>query len=517
MQARKRVEGQTYPSLFASPASETSSRLSHYLVNNPTKFMSMLMKNPDWFSKETAKALDELDPLNYTSHFFNIGEIVPFAGHSLGPVFQPAVDNILQEFTLQQQRLHEGHFENTYSEGKVKGAWFDRDRHPASLAAMKALWGFSDDREFTFSANGLSQNFALLADTFYRPGYKGWQHGKTKIVMLDTEFFSDQAAITSVLKRGIQTAQDWEFFEDHEKPQPEDLIIRLKPDEKGIYQTADIIKTIQEHAANIQMICLSDIVFGTGQRLELNNLFSALKETIDKHNIIVGLDLAHSVGNRFIDLTSMPVTFAVGCGYKHLTGSPGAAMGYFVSLKANLQHYPSLQGWKASHSDKVFPTINKYDASIIETEGAVAFRASNPSPLALMPVQSYLTHFNEIGFDKCFNKSECLTQYMIAQLTYHLGDKIEFITPLDPDQRGAMIVFRVKGLSDIKCIEDGLKAKDELHAGCYEIDSRPPNNIRMTAHYAYTKFEHIQQMVLKLTSLIEYILEASYTKKAMIS
>lgn len=480
--------------------------MDRYLLTDPDKFMDILLMQPEWFSQETAKKLDAIDPLSYTSKMFNIGELIPFAGHSLGPVFQPVMDKIQDTANL-QINLHEGHFPDSHPDGNDSGNWFDCDRHKPSLEAAKKILGFEDDREFNFTASGLSQNLAMLMDTFFRPGKKDWETDKTKIVMLDTEFFSDQAVAVSVLKRAIQTAEAFGCFDGREKPDAESQILKIKSDEKGLFSTDAIIKLIKDNAKKIQIVCLSDTVFGTGQRLELNKIFLSLKDVIKENHIIVGLDLAHTVGNRAIDLKSLPVTFVVGCGYKHISGFAGSGFGIYVNKNADLKKYPPLQGWKAADSNKVFPLINHYDDRIMEKVGAVAFRASNPQPVALIPAQLFLTYFNKIGFDNCFNKSECLTRYLLAQLKHHLNEKIEFITPEDPSQRGAMIVFRIRGIADVKVIEDFLKL-EQLDLGSYEIDVRPPNNIRLTAHYGYTKFEQINRMVSKLKVAINNILSS---------
>jgi len=490
-------------SLF-TPADAKAS-LDQYLLTHPDKFIQQLVKQHEWFSLETAKILDAMDPLSDTAKLFNMGELIPFAGHSLGPVFQPVLDKI-QETTKLQINLHEGHFPNSHPEGKESGHWFDCDRHKPSLEAAKKILGFADEREFIFTASGLSDNLAMLMENFYRPGKKDWDKGKTRIVMLDTEFFSDQAVAVSVLTRAIENANAFGCFDDHKKPDPESQIIKIKPDDKGLFNTETIIKLIKDNAKKIQMVCLSDTVFSTGQRLELNKIFSALKDVINENHIIVGLDLAHTVGNRMIDLKSLPVTFAVGCGYKYLSGFAGSGFGIYVNKNADLKKYPPLQGWKAADSNQVFPTLNRYKDSIMEKTGAVAFRKSNPAPVALIPAQVFLTYFNKIGFNKCFNKSECLTRYLIAQLKHHLKEKIEIITPEDPLQRGAMIVFQVKGLNDVKGIEDFLKL-GQPNLGKYEIDVRPPNNIRLTPHYAYSKFEQINRIVSKLTIAINNALQ----------
>lgn len=80
------------------------------------------------------------------------------------------------------------------------------------------------------------------------------------------------------------------------------------------------------------------MVFSTGQRLDLKHIFTELKEIIEQHQIIVGLDLAHTVGNRTLMLRDLPVTYAVGCSYKHLCGSAGSGFGIYVNKETDLKN-----------------------------------------------------------------------------------------------------------------------------------------------------------------------------------
>ncbi len=482
------------------------SALTKLLLTDPDKFMQELKKNPDHLSFEIAEELDQHDPLGYTYKMFEIDEkLIPFAGHSLGPLFNPVRQEINRTLDL-QQKLHAGHFPDSHPKGKQSGHWFDCDREKESLNGAKQLLGFKEEHEFCFMPSGLSHNFGTVVETFFSPTKKDWQSGKSKILTLEGEFFSDQAVVASVLEREIQSAKNHECFNGTKKePTPESEIIKIEAADKknGLYRTEDIIKAIKDNADTIQMICLSDIVFNTGQRLELDKIFEAVGDIIKKNNIKVILDLAHTVGNRPVNLESMPITAAVGCAYKHLSGPAGSSLGIYVNRNVDLKNYPPIRGWKGADPNQVFQKINSYDASIMEKKaGATAFRTSNPPPLALHPAQVFLSEFGKIGFDKCFNKSECLTRYLIMQLQHHLGDKIiEIITPLDPKQRGATIAVRVKNNVDVRVIEEKLK-----EAG-FEIDSRPPNILRMTAHYGYTKFTHINRFVTSLKKVLNKNLE----------
>lgn len=482
--------------------------LPQLLLNNPDQFISKLTQLPDWGSLEMASLLDDIDPFSHTNKQFNIRDRIPFAGHSLGPVFKPVIDQIVNTVAI-QENLHDGHFPTAHPDGKQSGHWFDCDKQKSSLAAVQKLLGCGED-EFTFSANGLSDNLAKLMDTFYRPLRDDWFNNGGKIIILANEFYSDQAVVVSVIQRKIQSAIDNGIFTEQNAPKPEAMIIKIKPNNDGIYPTDEIIRVIRENAANTKLISLSDIVFSTGQRLELAKIFAATKNDIEKYGIIVGLDLAHSVGNRKINLNELPVTFAVGCAYKHLSGFAGSGFGYYVSRKADLKKYPPLQGWKAAESSKVFATIHEYQDGIMKKQGADAFRISNPPPVSLHPAQVFLSYFDSIGFDKCFNKSESMTRYMLALLKLRLGNQIRFITPEDPNQRGAMIVLQVYDVSNVSVIEEYLK-NERTNLGSYEIDVRPPNNIRLTAHYGYTSFVDINRMISKLELAIKHVLDHQQT------
>lgn len=480
-------------------------------ILNPDQFMEQLKHNDSNeydLSLKKAKELDQVDPLAYVAELFEVNErLLPFAGHSLGPVFKPLRKAFDATFDLQKQQLHGGHFplqasyvrEKLVHQSKLEamvdetidellGNWFDCDRNITALAGVKQLLHFKKDEEFNFTANGLSENLKTLIDTFYHVDHEEWKNGQTKIAMLATEFFSDQAIVSSVIAHKLK---DRNKVDEH--------ILRIQPiNDNGIYSTESIIAQIRAEAKSIQMICLSDIVFNTGQRLELKKIFDGMKDLIETKGIRVILDLAHTVGNRDLDLSQLPVIAAVGCAYKHLSCPPGSGFGIYVRYDADLEKHKVIQGWKAAHSDQVFAKINTYDQSIMKNKGAVAFRTSNPPPLAVLPVETYAAIMGKIGFEKLFNRSECLTRYLIALLQFHLKDTIEIITPLDPKQRGATIAIRLKKNIDVIWIEQELK-----NAG-FEVDTRPPNIIRITAHYGYTSFEQVNRLVNQLKHVLEH-------------
>ncbi|KTD52487.1 aminotransferase class V-fold PLP-dependent enzyme [Legionella quateirensis] len=480
------------------------------LINtNPDAFMKAIAQKDGGFTLEYANVLDSVDPMRDISSLFQFGSIQPFAGHSLGPVFTPAKEEIMRILDLQKRLLHEGHFPKTQD---ISGNWFDFDINPDAIADMQGMLGFADPCEFIYTQAGLSDNLRLLLSTFYRPSQADWKSGKTGICYLSKEFYSDQAVIHSLLESEVQRAQSNGLFTGEIPCQnPGDLCMKISPDERGLYQEEKIIQFVRENAHKISILHLSDIVFSTGQRIDLEHVLTELKDVLKAHNIVVGLDLAHTVGNRTINLKKLPVTYAVGCSYKHICGSAGSGFGIYVNKDADLSLNPPIQGWKAAESNKVFPLIDGYDPVIMSRKGARAFRCSNPSPVALAPVLQYMKIMSAIGWDKLTHRSESLTRYMITLLEQRLSDRIEFITPLESKNRGAMIVFRIKNLTNIEAVEDLLKKESEF--GQFELDTRPPNNVRITAHYGYTKFGDINRMIMRLEKVINLQLSSEQKMK----
>lgn len=492
------------------------------MENNPNKFMQLLSQipEPQIFSAQFAAYLDAIEILPM-KHLFEIGSITPMAGHSLGPHFMPTRKKINTVLDLQKVKLHEGHFPETREEG---GDWWRCDRDPKSIAAMRSMLGNFEDGEVVFSHKGLSDLLGEVIPTFYEPCLEDWLRAKTSICFLGKEFLSDQTIVETTLIREINRRRcDKVFrpFTDRPEPTVESLMLGICPNADGLYTEQGIIDFVKYNAPKIQILHLSHIVFSTGQRLDLHKILSALKYVIADHEIIVGVDLAHTTGNRPINLPCLNITYAAGCAYKFVSGSAGTGGFLYVSNKADLKKHQPIQGWVAvADPSKAFKHIDGKKADnqkpIKEGEksdnqepvkmcdrGAIAFVRSNPSPIAVAAMQEFAKHMHKVGWESLVSKSECLTRYMIALLKYKLGDKIKFITPEDPEKRGAMIVFQIKGLLDVKPIENLLKEESPL--GRFDSDTRPPENIRLTAQ-CYIEFRDIHNAVSRLTNVVEELL-----------
>lgn len=74
----------------------------------------------------------------------------------------------------------------------------------------------------------------------------------------------------------------------------------------------DILKLIEEEGDHVKVALFPAVQYYTGQLLNVKKL----TEAAHRKGIIVGVDLAHAVGNVNIELDDWNVDFAAWCTYK---------------------------------------------------------------------------------------------------------------------------------------------------------------------------------------------------------
>ncbi|CAG2182361.1 unnamed protein product, partial [Oppiella nova] len=107
----------------------------------------------------------------------------------------------------------------------------------------------------------------------------------------------------------------------------------------------DILELIDREGDEVKVALLPAIQYYTGQLLDIKKLTKACQDK----GIIVGVDLAHAVGNVPIYLSEWNVDFAAWCTYKYLNSGAGGIGGIFVNEKftekGGCETFPMLQGW----------------------------------------------------------------------------------------------------------------------------------------------------------------------------
>ena len=106
--------------------------------------------------------------------------------------------------------------------------------------------------------------------------------------------------------------------------------------------TEELEALIDRRGEEIALILLGAVNYYTGQAFDLERIVARAREK----GCIVGLDLAHAVGNLELDLHAWQVDFGVWCSYKYLNAGPGAVGGCFVHEdRAKSADLPRFGGW----------------------------------------------------------------------------------------------------------------------------------------------------------------------------
>lgn len=404
--------------------------------------------------REDVKKLDQLDGLHqYKEEFYTQPGTYYMDGNSLGLLSKRAEQTLLTSLNDWKQHGIEG-----WTDGKQP--WYYMSEKIGELTAP--LIGAKAHE--VINTGSITTNIHQLLATFYKP--KG---SRTKILADELNFPSDIYAIKSQL----------EFHHSN----PEDHLIQITSEDGCTIREEDIIEAMNN---DIALLLLPSVLYRSGQLLDIGRITKAAH----KYNIIVGFDLAHSIGALPHKLHEWNVDFAVWCTYKYLNSGPGGVGGLFVHEKHSGRK-PGLAGWFSSSKDKQFDM----DHELTPADTAGAFQIGTPHILSSAPLLGSLEIFQEAGIKKIRHKSLQLTELLMDLIEEHLSSyDFHIANPIDNHRRGGHVsLVHPEAASICKALK---------HQGVIP-DFRAPNVIRLAPIALYVSFEDVYDVVLKLKDIME--------------
>ena len=409
-------------------------------------------------SRKFAEGLDRDDELAGFRERFNQPSVrnshepVYLCGNSLGLQPKTAIDYVNEVLDAWQKLAVRGHFHG------------DRPWSSYHRLASKTLAQLTGSHTGEVIAmNTLTVNLHLLLSAFYRP-----TETRRKVVIESTAFPSDRFAIESQIRsRGLTVDQN---------------LLEWMPRESGRLHLEDLERLLGEHGTEIALILLPGIQYYSGQLLDIGEICRLGK----KHGCIIGLDLAHSIGNVSHELHDSGADFAAWCSYKYLNGGPGAVAGAFVHER-HLGSGEQLLGWWGVDEASRFQMGRDFSPA----PGAEAWQLSNPPILSLAPVVASLAIFDEAGIDRLRQKSMAMTGYLESLLEAEFGERIRAITPRDA--RGCQLSLVVEDRSI-----DGKTLFQRLGDMNVIIDWREPDVMRVAPVPLYNNYVDIHEFVRRL-------------------
>jgi len=421
-----------------------------------------------------AQKQDAADPLRglRTEFVFPLREsgdpVAYFCGNSLGLMPRRAAAYVEAELDAWGESAVAGHHP---PEGPAKPPqhlpWY---RYHECLRAPLARLAGAKESEVV-AMNSLTVNLHLLMATFFRP-----QADRYAILIEDPIFPSDLYAVkTQLLHHGLD---------------PESALVRVAPRPgKDVIDEDDLESAIEREGPRLALVLWGGVNFLTGQRFDLARIARAAHRVGAR----AGFDLAHSMGNVPLSLHDWDADFAVWCSYKYLNGGPGAPGGVFVHERhAKDVSLPRLAGWWGNDPATRFRM--QLEPEFQPVPSADGWQLSNPPILSMAPLRASLELFDRAGMEALRVKQIAVTEYLRRLLAALLKDKLEIMTPAEPEAHGAQLSLRLKAGAS--------RLERELARHGVIGDFREPDVIRVAAVPFTTGYHDAWTLVQVLRNLL---------------
>ncbi|CAN5698682.1 kynureninase [soil metagenome] len=267
---------------------------------------------------------------------------------------------------------------------------------------------------------------------------------------------------------------------------PSDLYVlqglqRVWPDLEIVATDGDPAEALDETTA---LLCLSHADYRTGRLRDLG----ALTEAAHRVGALTLWDLSHSAGACLVRFRANGLDMAVGCGYKHLNGGPGAPA-YLAVREDLIESLASpIQGWFGQRD------AFEFGSEYAPTEGIGRFLAGTPPILGLVALAEGVAVAHKTGIRAIRHRSLQQTERMISWHTKvgsGLGLRLE--SPHRAEERGAHVLF-----SHPEAWRINLALIDRGIIG----DFRPPDGLRLGPAPLYTTDEEIDRGLSALGEIL---------------
>lgn len=394
-----------------------------------------------------AQQLDDADSLgHFRKRFYSPEGRIYLDGNSLGLLSRDAERTLLG--VLEQWKT-----------GGIAG-WLDGDSPWFTMAEALAervapLIGASADE--VAIANSMTINLHQLLATLYRPASQ-----RTKVLIDAHSFPTDRYALRSHLRlRGLD---------------PDEHIVIVPAVKSRFLEEDKIVEALRD--PELQMALFPSVVYTTGQLLNLERICRVARE----NDVVIGLDLSHSVGVLPHALDEWGADFAGWGHYKWLNAGPGSVAGLYL----NRRHFnetgvvdAGLAGWWSVHKESMFDMSDEFFPGM----GASALQIGTPAVLSMAPIDGALQSVEEAGIERIREKSIAMTDFIIrvadaelAELGFRVG------TPREPARRGGHISLQHP---EAQAISMALRARGVVP------DFRKPDVIRFAPSPLYNTFTEL--------------------------
>ena len=198
-------------------------------------------------------------------------------------------------------------------------------------------------------------------------------------------------------------------------------------------------------------------------------------------------DLSHSVGVMPVDLDGCGADFAVGCGYKHLNGGPGAPAFLYVARRLQDRFTQPISGWMGDA--RPFEFRGEYEAA----PGILRYLSGTPAVIGMAALEASVEVILEAPMAAIRAKSVALGDAFIERMDRRCaGQGFELVSPREGAGRGSHVSYRHAASYPLM--------QALIHEGVVG-DCRPPDLVRFGFAPLYTRYVDVWDAVEKIAGL----------------
>ena len=236
-------------------------------------------------------------------------------------------------------------------------------------------------------------------------------------------------------------------------------------------------RCLAERGADVAAVVLTQVHYTTSRMYDMARITRAVHAA----GALAIWDLSHSTGVVPVDLDACHADFAVGCGYKHLNGGPGAPAFLFVARRHQERFTQPLSGWMG-HA-RPFDFDGVYEPA----QGMQRYLTGTPPVIATAALEASVELILEAPMEAIRAKSLALADTFIALMDQQCdGLGFELLSPRAGPWRGSHVSYRHA---------ESYALMQALIAAGVIGDCRPPDLVRFGFAPLYTRFVDLSDAV----------------------